>query len=197
VTYPQAISLMPDFAANLFGVVFFGSLVIAGLSSAISLVEAFSSAVIDKFHYPRGTVVSVVCITGFVGSIIFTAKSGLYWIDIVDHFITHYGLVVIGLLECIVIGWIFKASKLREHIDHATGKTLTRFWDVCIKVITPLVLIMMLVNDLRMEILTPYEGYSWMAILMIGRDWLVIALIVALFISMRPWKKHWEKRKSN
>ncbi len=194
VTYPQAISLMPAFA-NLFGIVFFGSLVIAGLSSAVSLVEAFSSAVIDKFHYSRGAVVSVVCITGFLGSIVFTAKSGLYWIDIVDHFITHYGLVVIGILECIVIGWIYKASKLREHIDHTTGKTLSAFWDVCIKVITPLVLIMLLINDLRTEMTTPYEGYSWIAILMIGRDWLMIALIISLFIAMRPWKKHWEKRK--
>ncbi len=36
-----------------------------------------------------------------------------------------------------------------------------------------------------------------MAILMVGRDWLIVALIVSLFISMRPWKKHWEKRKSS
>jgi len=91
VTYPQAISLMPAFS-NLFGVLFFGSLVIAGLSSAISLVEAFSSAVMDKFHYSRSSVVTFVCVSGFMGSIIFTAKSGLYWVDIVDHFITHYGL---------------------------------------------------------------------------------------------------------
>ena len=56
---------------------------------------------------------------------------------------------------------------------------------------------MLLVNDLRTEILTPYGGYSWMAILMVGRDWLIVALIVSLFISMRPWKKHWEKRKSS
>lgn len=188
VTYPQAISLMPAFA-NLFGVVFFASLVIAGLSSAISLVEAFSSAIIDKFHYPRRSVVSVVCITGFLGSIIFTAKSGLYWIDIVDHFITHYGLVVIGLIECILIGWIFKASKLREHISNAAGKTLSSFWDICIKFITPLVLIALLVNDLKTELSVPYEGYSWMAILMIGRDWLMIALIISLFIAMVPWKR--------
>jgi len=188
VTYPQAISLMPAFA-NLFGIVFFASLVIAGLSSAVSLVEAFSSAVIDKFQYPRKTVVTVVCVTGFFGSIIFTAESGLFWIDIVDHFITHYGLVGIGLIECILIGWIFKASKLREHINHAAGKSLNAFWDICIKVVTPLVLVWLLINDLRTEVSVPYEGYSWMAILMIGRDWLMIALIISLFIATRPWKR--------
>jgi len=192
VTYPQAISLMPAFA-NVFGVVFFTSLVIAGLSSAVSLVEAFSSAIIDKFHYPREAVVSTVCITGFLGSIIFTAKSGLYWIDIVDHFVTHYGLVVIGLIECFVIGWLFKASKLREHINHASGRVLTPFWDVCIKFITPLVLVILMINDLRTEVTVPYEGYSWLAILMIGRDWLMVALIVSLFIAMRPWKRELEE----
>ena len=41
VAYPQAISLMPAFA-NVFGILFFGSLVIAGLSSGISILEAFS-----------------------------------------------------------------------------------------------------------------------------------------------------------
>ncbi|MFA5088954.1 MAG: sodium-dependent transporter [Candidatus Omnitrophota bacterium] len=188
VAYPQAISLMPAFA-NVFGVVFFGALVIAGLSSAISLVEAFVSAVIDKFHYSRKVVVSVVCMTGFLGSIIFTAESGLYWVDIVDHFVTHYGLVGIGILECILIGWIFKASKIREHINHAAQATLSKFWDVSIKVIAPLVLLTLLANDLAKEISHPYGGYPWVAIILIGRDWLLVALIVALFVSMREWKR--------
>lgn len=188
VAYPQAISLMPAFS-KLFGVLFFTSLVIAGLSSAVSLVEAFSCAVIDKFHYPRKSVVTAVCVTGFLGSIVFTAKSGLYWVDIVDHFITHYGLVIIGLIECILIGWIFKAGKLREHINHAGEMKLNAGWDICVRFITPVVLIALLVNDFMGEISAPYEGYSWIAILLIGRDWLLAALIVSLFIAMRPWKK--------
>jgi NSS family neurotransmitter:Na+ symporter len=188
VAYPQAISLMPAFA-NLFGVVFFVSLVIAGLSSAVSLVEAFTAAIIDKFHYTRRPVVSAVCITGFLGSIIFTAKSGLFWIDIVDHFITHYGLVTIGLIECVLVGWIFKAGKLREHINQASGKSLNGFWDICIKFMAPLALLALLVYDLKAELAAPYGGYSRIAILMIGRDWLMVALIISLFVAMMPWKR--------
>jgi len=189
VAYPQAISLMPAFAAKVFGMLFFTSLVIAGLSSAVSLVEAFASAVIDKFHYSRKTVVSVVCVTGFLGSIIFTANSGLYWIDIIDHFITHYGLVVIGILECILVGWVLKSKKLREHINHAGEIVMSKFWDICIKFITPLVLVLMLINDIFKEISKPYEGYPWEAIILIGRDWLLLALIASLFVSMRLWKR--------
>lgn len=188
VTYPQAISLMPAFS-KVFGVLFFASLVIAGLSSAISLVEAFSAAVIDKFHYSRKTVVSVVCITGFLGSMVFTAESGLYWVDILDHFVTHYGLVVVGILECILIGWIFKAHRLREHINSASGLSMTKLWDLCIRFVAPVVLTILLINSLYKEILSPYEGYPWVSVIMIGRDWLIVALIAALFISMRPWRR--------
>ncbi len=187
VAYPQAISLMPAFA-NVFGVLFFGALVIAGLSSAISLVEAFSSAVIDKFHYSRKAVVSVVCTVGFLGSLVFTARSGLYWVDIVDHFITHYGLVVIGILECVLVAWVFKSAKLRAHINHAGGIVLTKLWDVCVGFVTPAVLIVLLVNDLSKELTNPYGDYPWVAIILIGRDWLLVALIAALIISMRPWR---------
>jgi NSS family neurotransmitter:Na+ symporter len=49
VAYPKAISMLPYFP-HLFGLLFFGILVIAGLSSAISILEAFTAAIIDKFH---------------------------------------------------------------------------------------------------------------------------------------------------
>jgi len=52
-----------------------------------------------------------------------------------------------------------------------------------------LVLFVLLINDLRTELTVPYEGYSWMAILMIGRDWLIATLIIALVFSMRRWRK--------
>ena len=191
VAYPQAISLMPGLA-KIFGVLFFSSLVIAGLSSAISLVEAFSSAVIDKFHYKREHVVSAVCVAGFLGSIIFTARSGLFWVDILDHFITHYGLVIVGIFECVVIGWLFKAHKLREHINHHVEeekRRLSRLWDVSVRFITPAVLILLLVHDISKEISQPYEGYPWTALISIGHLWLGVALIAAFLVSMRPWRR--------
>ncbi len=188
VTYPQAISLIPTFS-KVFGVVFFSSLVIAGLSSAISLIEAFSSAIVDKFHFKRSSVVSVVCLTGFLGSMIFSSKAGLYWVDIVDQFVTHYGLVIIALLECVAVGWVFQSQKLRKHIDSAGNTKLSPIWDSCIRFIIPAVLIILLLNDLKAEIAAPYEGYSRVATLMIGRDWLIFALIASLLIFLQPWKK--------
>lgn len=188
VAYPQAISLMPNFA-KVFGVIFFTSLVVAGLSSGISILEAFGAAVIDKFNYSRKTVISHICIAGFAGSIIFTARGGLYWLDIADHFITHYGLVLVGILECVLIGWIWSASKLRIHINQCAPGTLAKVWDIAVKYMTPAVMIWLLAIDLKKEIADPYEGYDWHSILLIGPVWLVIALVASLFVSMRNWKK--------
>jgi NSS family neurotransmitter:Na+ symporter len=193
VTYPKAISLMPAFS-RVFGVIFFSSLVIAGLSSAISLVEAFSCAVIDKFHYGRGTVVTIVCSSGFALSLLFTARSGLFWVDIVDHFITNYGLVIVGILECLIVGWIFKAVKMREHIIHAGSLNLPKIWDISVKFVVPLVLIYLLIAGLKVEFSEPYEGYRPIELFVLGQNWLLLALFCSLIVASRPWKRELEEK---
>ena len=186
VVYPKAISLLPKFS-SLFGVMFFGILVIAGLSSSISILEAFTSAIIDKFHYPRKPVISVLSLLGFLGSLIFTTQAGLFWLDIVDHFLTQYALILGGILECILVGWIYKSVKLREHIIHS-GSKLHRAWDYSIKFLSPLVLGVLFISSLVKEVSSPYGGYSWLAVILIGRDWLIFTLFFALIVSSRPWR---------
>ncbi|MCQ9205078.1 MAG: sodium-dependent transporter [Omnitrophica bacterium] len=187
VAFPKAISLLPAFS-KFFGALFFGSLVIAGLSSSISIIEAFTSGIVDKFHYSRKAVVSVLSIFGFVGGMIFATQSGLYWLDIVDHFLTQYGLVIAAILECFLVGWIYKASKLREHINRYSVGKLKGWWCLCIKVIAPLVLVMILASSLINEFSKPYGGYSRLAIILIGRDWLIYTLFFALLVASYPWR---------
>jgi NSS family neurotransmitter:Na+ symporter len=54
--------------------------------------------------------------------------------------------------------------------------------------LTPGVLIVLLVTDLIADIRKPYGGYSWIAVILIGRDWLILTLIAALIVAMRPWR---------
>ncbi len=188
VAYPKAISMLPYFP-HLFGLMFFGILVIAGLSSAISILEAFTSAIIDKFHYSRKTVISVLSLLGFLGGAVFATQAGLYWLDIVDHFLTQYGLVLAAIFESVVLGWFYKTKILREHINHySTWRLGSWWWDICIRVAIPIVLIILLVSSLIKELAQPYEGYPWLAIVLIGRDWLIYTLFFAVIFSISPWK---------
>ena len=187
VVYPKVISTLPYFS-RLFGVIFFGILVIAGLSSAISILEAFTSAIIDKFHYPRRTVVSVLSVLGFLGGIIFTTQAGAHWLDIADHFLNYYGLVLAGIFECIILGWIYGTKKLREHINHISQWHIKRWWDFSIRFICPFILVALLLSSLKEEFARPYGDYSWLAIILIGRDWLIYTLFLAIVVAAHPWK---------
>jgi NSS family neurotransmitter:Na+ symporter len=186
VAYPKAISLMPG--GNLFGAVFFLCLTVAGLSSAISIMEAFVSAVVDKFGVDRRMLVTGISALGFLGSIVFASQAGLLWLDIVDHYLTHYGLIIVGILECIVVGWLFNLSKLREHINRVSTIQLGSWWEQLIKFFVPAVLAIICLGDLYNELQQPYGDYSWTSLILIGRDWLLATFALAFIFSMQPWK---------
>jgi neurotransmitter:Na+ symporter, NSS family len=187
VVFPKAISLLPAFG-NLFGVLFFGCLIIAGLSSLISMFEAFVSGVVDKFHYSRKVVVSVVSVLGFLGGVVFATQAGLLWLDIVDHFLTQYGVVLAGIAECIIVAWIYRSQKLRQHINNYSLWKIGRGWEICVKFIAPSVLFFLFVWSLANELSQPYGGYSRLAIVLIGRDWLVATLFFAIIVASHPWR---------
>lgn len=119
VTYPLVLNDIPG--GRIFGVLFFAALVIAGLSSSISIVEAFTSAITDRFNVTRKTLATVLCLIAFALALVFCFDCGLYILEILDHFCLEYGLVTIVLLECIIVGWIFTAKRLRAHLDDTPG----------------------------------------------------------------------------
>lgn len=182
VVYPEIIASLP--ALNgLFGFLFFLTLVLAGVTSAISIIEAFTSAVIDKFHWGRPAVVSTTCIVGFLGSSMFTTGAGLLWLDIVDHFLNNYGLIVVGLLECLLIVWYYRIEKLHFHLSDASEGGYSRAWDMtwewCIKFVAPMVLVVILCWSVYEDFRTPYGGYPVQALLVLGMGWLMGTFLVS------------------
>jgi len=186
VAYPKALSLMPG--GSLFGAIFFLCLVVAGISSSISIIEAFVSAYVDKFSTNRGKVVTVISVLGALGSIVFTTQGGLFWLDIVDHFLTNYGLLVVGIFESILVGWLFKTDVLRQHINRYSSLKIGRWWNGLIRLFVPTALGVLLAGAIYKEVQSPYEGYSWGAIILLGVDWILFTVIIAVVFALRPWK---------
>ncbi len=107
-------------------------------------VEAISSSIIDKTGWERKKVVSVMSLVGVCISTVFATRAGLYLLDIMDNFINNYGIVVVGLLETILVGWIIKAKTVRNHTNAVSYYKIGKWWEVIIKYITPTILIYML-----------------------------------------------------
>lgn len=173
ITYPTILSNMP-FARVAFSIIFFVMLLTLGIDSAFSLVEAFAVSIHDKWHIKKSKAVLITCIVGFSGGLLFATKAGLYWLDIVDHFITNYGLVVIGLTECVIIGMVYHPEKLRAFFEPISEVKIGAWWDVLIKLITPLILSVIIVQQAIKEFSKPYGGYAQWA-LNIG--WAVVIIV--------------------
>ncbi len=151
---PSGISQMPggDPMVTGFGLLFFILLLAAGLSSSISLVEAFSSALIDKFNANRKKVLFYSFFVGVAGSLLFALPQvvdksladngtlGLTILDLVDHWAFSHGLLVVGLIECILLGWVYGAHKIRHTINEHSKYTLPRAFDWMIKLVIPLLI---------------------------------------------------------
>ncbi len=117
IVYPQALSLMPEFTGRATGLIFFLVLVVAGLTSSVSIVEAFTSSLMDHFPIRRGTAVSVLTTGAFLLGVPFCFGSGVFWLDIVDSFLNRYGLLLVVILETLIVGWYFTPRRLRAHLD--------------------------------------------------------------------------------
>lgn len=187
IVFPKVFSLMGIWG-NILGVLFFACLIFAGLTSSVSLLEAVSAPIIDKFGISRKKVVTSICIVGFILSIAYSTRAGLYLLDIIDNFINNYGIVVVGLLEAIVIGWIVKPKTIREHTNSISYFRIGKWWDILIKYITPAILLVMVISSLVNEFRHPYGGYSTGALIAYGWCIIGIGIIGALLISRRPWK---------
>ncbi|MCM3161192.1 sodium-dependent transporter [Metabacillus litoralis] len=159
VVFPQIINEFP--ALNgFFGFLFFGSLVLAGLSSLISIVETFVAGVQEKFKVSRTKAVAFGGGLSALVSIIFATKGGLYFLDSADYFINQFGVALAGLFEVIAVAWFAKELKnLQSHANSMSDIQIGTWWRVCLGFITPVVLGYMMFDNLRNNLTAPYGDY--------------------------------------
>jgi neurotransmitter:Na+ symporter, NSS family len=193
--FPEIINQMP--MGEVFGVLFFLSLVFAGLSSLISICEVFVAAVQEKFKITRNKAVLYGGGAASLISILYSTKGGLYLLDVVDYFVNQFGIALAGLIEVVLIAWVFKQLKPLQ--DHANGISDIRaglWWKICLAVVTPLVLGYMMFDLLRQNILQKfdtatgnYEGYASSFILYPGMSVAVVIIVVGVLLSLKKWKR--------
>ena len=91
IAFPTIINEMP--MGSLFGVLFFGSLFLAGITSLISIMEVVISAVRDKLNLSREVAsISVGGLMAVVSCLLFSTTSGMITLDIMDKF-TNLSLI--------------------------------------------------------------------------------------------------------
>ncbi|NED94548.1 sodium-dependent transporter [Phytoactinopolyspora alkaliphila] len=190
VAFPQIISSLPA-AGDLFGLLFFGSLVIAGLSSLISIVQVVISAVQDRTGMPR--VPAVLVVGGgiaVVSIVLFPTGEGIYILDAADHFVNQYGIAMAALVAVVVVAWMLRAlPTLQVHADETSAIKVGRLWLFTLGVITPVVLGLMMWDSLRGELEAPYQDYPGAFLAVAGWGVAAGVLLVGIALSLLPWRQ--------
>lgn len=159
VTLPAAINLLP--APYILGPLFFFALVVAGLSSHISIMEAVTSAIIDKLNWSRKKAANIVIGTGVVVSMAFATNGGLLLLDLVDHFANNIGIMFGGLVEIVLMAWLLKkVPSVREYVNSTSDFSIGQWFDVCLRFITPVMLAVILATKIQALFTDGYGGYD-------------------------------------
>ncbi|MFD5867897.1 sodium-dependent transporter [Corynebacterium sp. NPDC060344] len=190
VAFPAVISEMSPVIGPIFGVLFFLSLAIAGLTSLVSLVEVVISAVQDKLDMARVPAVLVVGGVMAVLSIaLFPTTSGLSTLDIMDKFTNNIGIVGVAIIALIALGWILRrGDELGRHINAVSSFRVGPLWKFCSFVVTPIVLAVTLFNELKGLFAENYGGFSNTQINVFGWGVIALILVMSIVLTVAPWR---------
>src|SRR5699024_10729381 len=166
VVFPEIINQMPGLN-GIFGLLFFLSLVLAGITSLVSICETYIAGISDKFNISRGKSVVIGVGIATLVSTLFATRGGLYFLDAADYFINQFGVAAIGLIEVFLIVWVFrKLDVFQNHANAVSDIRLGQWWKICLGFVTPIVLGYMMFGLIRENVMKlhdtdngNYEGY--------------------------------------
>lgn len=188
VAFPAIINQMP--AGELFGILFFGSLFLAGITSLISILEVVFAAINDKLGWSRRkTSLTFGPLLALVSIALFSTTTGLVTLDIMDKFTNNIGIVAGAVAAVVMIAWLQgRRRELQQHINAVSVFRVGNIWQACALIITPLVLTYMLVMEIITLLKEPYEGYSQSQIFAFGWLSLILIIVASMAWSLVPFR---------
>ena len=192
IILPQVFDSM-GFAGKLVSFAFFVMVVIAAITSVISLIEVATQFVIQKFKANRKAAAAVVTVICFIVSIPIgislghvaileedsPALFGMDWLTFFDEMTNTVLMPVCALFSCITVGWIIKPKRAIEEMESEGTRFpswLKGFYSVMIRFITPALIAVVEIGGLVTEI---QNGY----IAVVVCAYVLIALCAAVYFA--------------
>ena len=155
VTLPKVFNSLP--AGNVIGAAFFILVLFAAITSSVSIMEAIVSGFIDTFKISRakatvlvaiyGIIIGVACSLGFgvwSGFTIF----GFSILDFLDFVSNSVLLPVVGMLTCIVVGFVIKPDAIISEVELNGPFSMKKFYTAMVKWVAPIFIFAILVSSI-------------------------------------------------
>ena len=155
VTLPKVFSSMPG--GNIIGALFFFLVLFAAVTSSVSILEAIVAGIMDRFNVKRitatllvalyGTVLGIACSFGF-GIWDSVKIIGFSILDFLDFVSNSIMLPLVGMLTCILVGFIIKPDAIISEIELNGKFTIKKFYTAMVKWIAPIFIFAILVSGI-------------------------------------------------
>ena len=189
IAFPTIISPAPF--GELIGILFFGSLVFAGLSSMISILEVIIASVQDKLGMKRVKATLVVSVPMMLVSVLlFPTTTGLSLLDVVDAYVNNFGIVAAALVSVVfLVAGVSALPSLRNHLNASSSFRLGRKWQIFVGGITPVMLGYILITEIVKRLSEGYGGYPSWFVNIFGWGMAVGIVVIAFLLSRLNWSK--------
>lgn len=193
--FPTIINEAP--MGTLLGVLFFGSLTFAALTSFISVIEVIIAAVQDKLKFSRVASTFIVGLPMMAVSVVlFGTTTGLPMLDVMDKFVNNFGIVAVAFASLVAIVAKGKLSTLGHHINKTSSIKVGTFWRLSV-IVTTGVLAFMLFSEAIKVSNEGYENYPSWFVNSFGWGMAVALVIVAFILSRLKWHNETEFNPEN
>jgi NSS family neurotransmitter:Na+ symporter len=161
ISLPKVFKAMGS-VGNVVGCAFFAMALFAAITSAMSVMEAVVSSLMDQFNISRtkaGIIEGAVALIG--GIIVCLGYNKLYFelklpngntaqiLDIMDYVSNNMLMPVVAFSTCILVGWVLKPETVIAEVEKNGEKMgRKRLYRIMIKFVAPVLLLFLLLQTL-------------------------------------------------
>jgi NSS family neurotransmitter:Na+ symporter len=188
ITFPRVIAVMPG--ATFFGLLFFGSLLVAGFTSLISNIQVCVGAVEDKFGF--GAVKAALTVglpMAVLSLVLFGTTTGFYTLDTMDHWTNEIGIVASAILLTVTVVWVAKKGReLTYHLTALSTIPVGRTWRFMIGIFNPVVLTLWLTQMLVTTIRSGFHSYPKWFLGVDGWGVVILSVVGGIVFTTLRWR---------
>ena len=155
VTLPKVFNSIPG--GQIIGAVFFVLVLLAALTSSISLMETVVSIFIDKFGWKR----KLTCLIVFIGCVVLGLVScfgysiwanvkviGMQFLDFFDFISNSVIMPIVALITCVFVGYVIKPKVIADEVESEGVKFKSRkLFEIVIKYVAPVCILLILISS--------------------------------------------------
>ena len=154
ITLPKVFDAMPG--GTIIGAIFFFMVILAALTSSISLMETIVSIFMDKFKLGRrascGIVLGISVLIGVPASLGYSAWSnvkvlGMQFLDLFDFISNSIMMPIVAFATCLFVIFVLKPKGVIEEIEIDQKFKKKKLFAVMIRYIAPICILAILISS--------------------------------------------------